>query len=303
VTLVPQFHALTDERLDALNVRRQRRRRPSNHQDTDQNPPPKTAPFSKNPHAAPSYHRNGEILGCSVGELRRDLLTGFRPLQAGWSPGAGTLESAAMARVKQEPLSRERFENNADRLIFPDRHEYRTRSRVEHIVYGILFFGTLVAMIGLPAWVIFVGASWGGPRYAGQIRMVGYVVGALFLLIAPIFVWFVFRMLFFYPRLIISPAGLDFLDWMPINFRFRLENFRVEFDDITKIEIYTKGEAGLHGNPASTFFHGVQVYADGHYELRLPWRAYKKDEAERFMAAFIDSIQELANRNLPAPFR
>src|SRR6266478_2818378 len=105
-----------------------------------------------------------------------------------------------MGKGEQEPISRERFKNNADRLIFPDRHEYRTRSRAEHVAYGILFFGTLVAMIGFPAWVIFVGASWGGPRYVGQIRMVGYVVGALCLLIAPIFVWFVFRMFFFYPR-------------------------------------------------------------------------------------------------------
>jgi hypothetical protein len=208
-----------------------------------------------------------------------------------------------MAKVEQEPLSRERFKNNADRLIFPDRHEYRTRSRLGHFAHGIYCLVMLVVSIGFPVWTIFVMAPWVGPPYVGQIRMVGYVSGAVFLLIVPIFLWLAFSMFFFHPRLVISPAGLDFLDWMPTNFRFRLYRFRIEFAEIASIEIYTRGDAGLHGNRATAFQHGVELCADGHDNVRLPWRVYDKKEAERFMAAFIDSIQEMANRNLPAPYR
>jgi hypothetical protein len=201
------------------------------------------------------------------------------------------------------PLARESFKNNADRLVFADRHEYRTRSRTEALVYGLVSLLTLTGAYGLVAWLMLAGAARSPPpdNHPGVME---YLIASMALVVSPFFLWVIFYGFTFRPRLIVSPMGLDFREWIPKPFRFRRGNFRVEIADITAVKIVSKGEAGQRGNRATTSQHSVQISANWQDEdLTLPWRTYAIEEAQRFMVAFAESIQEMVNRTPAGPFR
>jgi len=208
-----------------------------------------------------------------------------------------------MAKAEPGLISREAFKNNVDRLIFADRHEYRTRSRVANVFLGLFCLGVVVAILYFLYWMIIVeGAKRDGTRTIGIVSCLGFVPCAY------MFVWFTNNFCRFHPWLVVRPEGVAFRDWPSKSLSLRLRYFTRTFDEIRSVEITKKGMAGDRGNGPLASFYYVELLTTEDFDLRLPWRTNNdidanQQEINRFRIAFCESLEAMANGPPTLPYR
>jgi hypothetical protein len=204
-----------------------------------------------------------------------------------------------VAKAEARPLSKESFDNNADLLVFPDRHEYRTRSRLGYFGVGLFaLFGMALSLWGclflleISAWPV-------QPIFTGD-RTVGYVVTPIFLPAAVVFLVMALGWFRTNPWIIIRPIGVEFhnrLEFMHL----RAQTFLVEFSDIEKVEMNTFADKGRYEAEANKFKYALKLITSDRGGLLLRWNTYRRDEAVRFADAFMASLQEMAGRSSDSP--
>lgn len=196
----------------------------------------------------------------------------------------------------EQPLSKQSFGNNADLLVFPDRHEYRTRSRVGYFAIGIIALSAAALGVWLSLeFLVFFPARDGD--YTSTDWIMGCIAAAIFLPCSGFFsliAWGAFRT---NPWIVISPAGVEFHNRLGF-LRLRAENFLVEFADIEGVETKRWGDRGKYEMEAHRFRHALKIYTEDRGGLLLRWDTFESEEAARFEAAFLASMQEMATRFL-----
>ena len=189
----------------------------------------------------------------------------------------------------EQPLSKESFDNNADLLVFPDRHEYRTRSRAFYRgVAAIVLFGA-----GFGFWfcyqltVVF-------PKDGSTV--LAFIATPIFFPISVILLLLALTGFRTNPWIVISPAGVAFHNRLQFP-RLRAQNFLVTFDDIYDIEIVTRADRGGRYEPEPMhYLHRLQLCTDSRGDLPLKWDSYSREQTARFVEAFLASIQEMKSR-------
>ncbi|HMF39583.1 MAG TPA: hypothetical protein VKQ32_02755 [Polyangia bacterium] len=192
----------------------------------------------------------------------------------------------------EQPLSKDSFDNNADLLVFPDRHEVRTRNRWRYVAGGA--FAMFMAYVGLRFCHLTVRDDlW----RLGQLDASDLMLGAvLAIVVLPLSVFlFCWALILFRtnPWIVISPAGLEFHNRLDVP-QLLPQTFRVTFDDIETVGIKGRSETGP---PVRTNFrYMLKIKTASRGDLELRWFTYSRREAARFAEAFIGSMQEMASR-------
>ena len=192
----------------------------------------------------------------------------------------------------EQPLSKESFGNNADLLVYRDRHEYRTRSRLTNFTTGTFFTLSVAFAIRICLALIRESAD-------TTERILYFAMAAVF---SPLLVFIVLIALACFrsnPWIVITPAGVEFHNRLA-SMGLRIETFRVQFPDIDHLEMKRWAEGGRFQVQPASFRHALKIYTEDRGGLVLPWSTFNKDEAARFEAAFWTSITEMASRALGA---
>ena len=197
-----------------------------------------------------------------------------------------------MAKREVRQLSKESFGNNADLLVFPDRHEYRTRSRRWYFASGMF----VLACAAMTIWgCVLLLVVW--PSQDAEFgRTIGVVATAMFL---PFIVLFLLMVQGFFrtnPLIFVSPKGVRFhnrLEFMHL----RAQNFLVPFDDIERVVLKTWGDKGIYEPSPTTFRQGLEIHTGERGRLLLRWSTFNRDRAVRFADAFLASLKEMAGRS------
>jgi hypothetical protein len=199
-----------------------------------------------------------------------------------------------MAKAERQPLSKESFDNNADLLVFRDRHEYRTRSRLGYYAAGLfaLFgaaFGVWLCVQLLVIWPSQDGA------YASSDRITGFIAAPIFLPFSVLLSLLAQGFFRTNPRIVISPAGIKFYNRLGI-LRLRSETFLVEFDDIDRVETIGVADKNRFEVQPTKFRRALKIFTDERGGLLLRWNTFSREEALRFEDAFVASMKEMATR-------
>jgi hypothetical protein len=196
-----------------------------------------------------------------------------------------------MTEVEQ-PLSKVSFDNNADLLVFRDRHEYRTRSRVGYIVFGLMCVG-LCAFLCLQIVIPLLKMAAAYP----DDRTFEYVVAAVCLTFACLVLMFAVWCFRANPWVVVNAAGIVFRNRSRLLVR-RARDLLVEFGDVYEVDTESKVDKGgrFDTEPIGRVYW-LKIYSDGSGNLRLPWSTSQRDVAVRFGDTFLASMQEMATRS------
>jgi hypothetical protein len=196
--------------------------------------------------------------------------------------------------VAARPISKVSFDNNADLLVFRDRHEYRTRSRFGYFAAGVVALFGATFGVWLCVQLLVIWPSHDGV-YASSNRIAGFIAAPIFLPFSALLSLLALGFFRTNPWIVISPAGVKFHNRLGI-LRLRAETFLVEFGDIDRVETIGVADKNRFEVQPTKFRHALKIFTDDRGGLLLRWNTFNREEALRFENAFVASMKEMATR-------